>query len=46
MAKDTAILLWKANRKPYPSFQMAPLYSTNSNLCMIYPMVRFCSDLE
>ena len=32
MAKDTAILLWKANRKPYPSFQIVSFSMTLSDL--------------
>jgi len=32
IATDTAKLLWKANRKPYPGFQMVPLSITSSDL--------------
>jgi len=32
MATFTANLLWKANRKPYPSFQMVLLSMTLSDL--------------
>ena len=35
MAKDTAIVrptIWKANRKPYPSFQVVPLSVIFSDL--------------
>jgi len=31
-ATDTAIVIWKANRKPYPSFQTLPLSTTFSDL--------------
>jgi len=32
MAKDTTIVAMKMNRKPYPSFQMAPFSVTLSDL--------------